>query len=104
MRDPTHVDLLAPRLLFDLGDARVLAAGFQQHLAHMFGVVLQRGGHRVQADDPLGLFAHPPIVQECKLIIGPNFKDAPNKSILALSAHATSGACPDVAHTNQSLP
>jgi hypothetical protein len=41
--------------LFDLGDARVLAAGFQQHFAHVFGVVFQRRSHRVEADDPLGL-------------------------------------------------
>src|SRR5690606_7273935 len=53
-----HVDALAPRAGFDLGDARVLRTGLKQHLAHVAGVVLDSRGHGVDAGDPLVFFAH----------------------------------------------
>ncbi len=56
--DPAHVDALAARLLFDLGEARVLAAGLDQYLAHVIGVVLDGRGDSIDADDPLILLAH----------------------------------------------
>ena len=56
--DTAHIDALAARVLFDLGQARVLAATLDQHLAHVVGVVLDGRGHRIDADDPLVLLAH----------------------------------------------
>ena len=56
--DPAHVDALAARLFFDLGQARVLATGLDQDLAHVVGVVLDGRGDSVDADDPLVLLAH----------------------------------------------
>src|SRR3546814_20124278 len=58
LRHPAHVDVLAPRAGFDLGDARVLRAGLEQHLAHVAGVVLDGRGHGVDAGDPLVFLAH----------------------------------------------
>ena len=62
LRDPAHVDAEPARIALDLDDPRVLAAGLQQHLAHVLGIVLQCRGDRVEADDPLGLLAHVAIV------------------------------------------
>ena len=56
--DPAHLDALAPRVLLDLGDARILAAGLQQDFAHVVGIVVDGRSHRVDAGDPLVLFAH----------------------------------------------
>src|SRR3546814_9884474 len=58
LRHPAHVDVLAPRGGFELGDARVLRAGLEHHLAHVAGVVLDGRGHGVDAGDPLVFLAH----------------------------------------------
>src|SRR5690606_20660883 len=53
-----HLDPAATRLLLDLDQARVARAGFDQHLAHVLGVVLDRRGHGIDTHDPLVLLAH----------------------------------------------
>ena len=60
--DAADLDAHAPCLLFKLGDARVLAAGFKQDFPDIVGVVLDGGGHGVESDDPLGGFIHAHIV------------------------------------------
>src|SRR5690606_40458786 len=58
LRDPAHVDALAPRIALDLDDARILGAGLEQHLAHVVRIMLDGCGHGVDAGDPLIVFAH----------------------------------------------
>src|SRR5690606_18842352 len=58
LRNPAHIDVAPSRQLLDLGQARILRPGLDQHLAHVFGVVLDRCGNGVDADDPLVLFGH----------------------------------------------
>lgn len=58
LRDTTHIDAFAPRVLLDLGQPRILAAGLDQDLADVVGVVLDGGGHGVDAGDPWVFFGH----------------------------------------------
>ena len=53
-----HVDALAAGVFLDLGQARVLRTGLDQHFADVLGVVLDGGGDGVDADDPLAVLAH----------------------------------------------